>query len=162
MSTPTIGNANSPQVNTCSEENSAPTSTTPVQSTNNVSKPAAKTSAKPTATAGISETQDSYEANAAALDGRDSNTGIETRIFGVRGEVGAQSSVSATMARVGVSSDDGNSKAHMNVFTGQLSSGTRNADGSTGFNVSANATAIGAAPLWGRRYSPWQDGCLGV
>jgi hypothetical protein len=47
------------------------------------------------------------------------------------------------MARIGVSNDDGTNRAQMNVFSGQLSSGTRNADGSTGFNVAANATAIG-------------------
>jgi hypothetical protein len=82
-------------------------------------------------------------AGAAAVKGRDPNTGIEVDVLTVSGQVGLQSEVQAGMQRVGWSSDDGRQSVGMDVFTARANAGIHNVDGSTGLNVGAMAVAIG-------------------
>jgi hypothetical protein len=95
------------------------------------------------AQAGINE-QGDIEAKAAALSGRDPNTGIEMDVFSAYAKTGGQTGVGVRMAKVGVSSDNGANNASMDVFSATVNGGTRNRDGSRGVNADISATAIAA------------------
>ncbi|MFC1705882.1 hypothetical protein ACFL59_03555 [Planctomycetota bacterium] len=113
------------------------------EATDDAQQTSTRTSPAPHADAGVSDSGDSVYAEAAAISGRDSQSGIEVDAFGVRGEVGAQNEASVVMARVGASSDDGTDRIAMDVFSGRANIGIHNADGSTGANAGAMATAVG-------------------
>ena len=97
----------------------------------------------PTARAGINENGD-LEARAAALSGRDSQTGITMDVFSVEARTGGQTGVGARMARVGWESDNQANRVAMDVFSARVSGGTRNTDGSRGVNADVSATAVSA------------------
>jgi hypothetical protein len=110
--------------------------------TNN-QRTSARSGPAPYADAGVTSSGDSVFAGAAAIKGRDPNTGIEAEIFTISGQVGAQNEVQVGMARVGASSDDGRQSIGMDVFTARAMVGIHNPDGSVGLNAGAMATAIG-------------------
>jgi hypothetical protein len=109
----------------------------------NNQRTSARTTPGPYADAGVTSSGDSVFAGAAAIKGRDPNTGIEAEIFTVSGQVGAQNEVQVGMARMGASSDDGRQSIGMDVFTARAMVGIHNPDGSVGLNAGAMATAIG-------------------
>lgn len=115
--------------------------TPPREPVNNAQRTSANTPA-PYADAGVTEDGIAY-AGAAAIKGRDENTGIEMEIYSASVQVGTQNEAQVGMARLGVSSDSGANNATMDIFTAQASAGIHNKDGSTGLNVGATAVAVG-------------------
>lgn len=111
--------------------------------TTDAKRGSARTDFAPRADAGVTSSGDSVYANASMLRGRDPQTGVEADLMRASARAGAQTDVSAGMASVGVSSENGGKSARLDVMTAQAGSGIRNPDGSTGFNVGATATAVG-------------------
>lgn len=83
-------------------------------------------------------------AGVAAIKGREPKTGIEMELFSAGVQVGRQNEAQVTMARVGVSSDDGAQSLRGDIFTGRVSGGTQNPDGSVGANFNISAAVVGA------------------
>lgn len=90
---------------------------------------------------GVTGTGDGVFAGTAALKGRDSKTGLELEVFGVSAQAGLQNEEQVTMARVGLSGQNGAISAE--AFTARRGAGVRNDDGSVGLNAGAVATAVG-------------------
>ena len=90
---------------------------------------------------GVTGTGDGVFAGAAALKGRDPKTGLEMEVFSASAQVGLQREGQATMARVGLSGQNGAIAAE--AFTARAGAGLRNDDGSIGLNAGAVATAVG-------------------
>lgn len=90
---------------------------------------------------GVTGTGDGVFAGAAALKGRDSKTGIEVEVFSASAQAGLQNEEQVTMARVGLSGQNGSVSAE--AFTARRGAGVRNDDGSVGLNAGAVATAAG-------------------
>jgi hypothetical protein len=100
--------------------------------------------AGPFAEASVTSSGDSIYVAAAAIKGRDSNSGIEIEVFSTSAQVGSEFEAQVGAARLGASSDDGANSVGMDVFTARAAMGVHNADGSFGWNAGALATAIGA------------------
>lgn len=90
---------------------------------------------------GVTGTGDGVFAGTAALKGRDSKTGLEVEVFGASAQAGLQNEEQVTMARVGLSGQNGAISAE--AFTARRGAGVRNDDGSVGLNAGAVATAVG-------------------
>lgn len=110
--------------------------------TNNAQRTSAISEPAPYADAGVTDDGVAY-AGAAAIKGRDANTGIEMEIYSASVQVGAQNEAQVGMARLGISSDSGANNATMDIFTAQAHAGVYNKDGTTGINAGATAVAVG-------------------
>lgn len=88
---------------------------------------------------------DSYttRAQAAAVGGRDAQTGVEADVFSVTVEVGSENRGRVGMASVGASSGDGVHRIHGDVMVARAEASVNNRDGGTGLNIGAMSTAVG-------------------
>jgi hypothetical protein len=89
---------------------------------------------------GVTGTGDGVFAGTSALKGRDPKTGLEVEVFGASAQAGLQNEAQVTMARVGLSGQNGSISTE--AFTARSGVGLRNDDGSVGLNAGATATAI--------------------
>lgn len=108
----------------------------------NAQRTSARDGIAPYAEAGSTGDYSLY-AGAAAIKGRDSQTGIEAEVYSASVQIGAQTEAQVAMARIGWSSDTGANNATMDVMTAAAGAGIHNLDGSTGVNARAMATAVG-------------------
>jgi hypothetical protein len=92
-------------------------------------------------------------AEASLLHGRDSRNGLEVSAFDVSGEASSDKidlQFQGTMGHLGISSDDGRTALRGDVFAATAHLGTKNADGSEGFNIGGGATVLsieGTVPI---------------
>ena len=79
-----------------------------------------------------------------ALKGRDAKSGVEVEVFSASATTSPlQDRAQATMARIGMSRDDGRLGASVEVMTAKAHSGTENPDGTLGLNLGAGVTVVG-------------------
>lgn len=92
------------------------------------------------ADSGVTSTGDTLYAGAAALKGRDPNTGVEVEVFSASGQLGGENELQAGFVRTGISGKNGS--LGVEAFTARAAGGAHNDDGSVGINSGAQATAI--------------------
>jgi hypothetical protein len=103
---------------------------------NNAQRTSERSGIGPYAEAGVTgDAADSVYAGAAALKGRDPETGLEVEVFSASVQVGGENEVQAGMARVGISGKNGS--ATLELLTARAAGGAHNDDGSLGANTGA-------------------------
>jgi hypothetical protein len=110
---------------------------------NSAQRTTAQRSAEPYARAGLTTSGDSAYAEAALLKGRDPATGVEAEVFDLSAQVGLESELKLTGARVGFTTDGGQGSGSVEVGTLRAHVGVHNDDGSTGLNAGVSASLIG-------------------
>lgn len=94
------------------------------------------------ASAGVNTAATAAYAEFAALQGSDSNAPLTVEVASVSGQAGRANEVSATLLHLGAG--PASVQASVDVFKAEAHGGIYNPDGSTGVNLGASATLIGA------------------
>lgn len=114
----------------------------PSSAHNNAERTGERSGIAPYLAAGrVGETYGVY-AGAALLKGRDPKSGLDVEVLSVSGQVGTQEEWQASLVRVGTSTPAGS--VGVEAMTLRVSRGIHNDDGSVGFNMGAQLTALGA------------------
>lgn len=99
----------------------------------------------PCADAGLTPDGDGVYAGVALLRGRDAKTGVGVEVMSVSGQVGAQTELSWTEARLTASTVvPVKVTGTVDIITAHAGAGTHNADGSRGLNVGITGIGVGA------------------
>ncbi len=111
------------------------------QAHNNAGRTAETNGVAPYANAGKTASVGAVYAGAALLKGRDSRSGLEVEVLSASGQVGLQEEWQAGLVRLGRSPGEGNTS--IEAMTLRINRGIHNDDGSVGFNLGGQFTALG-------------------
>ncbi|HXK17705.1 MAG TPA: hypothetical protein VNG33_07875 [Polyangiaceae bacterium] len=117
-------------------------SPTPSTANNNAQRTTELSGLGPYASAGPTGAGDAVYAGVALLKGRDAKSGLEVEVLSASAQRGFQEEFQAGLIRLGRS--PGGGSVNLESFTVRANGGCHNDDGSTGLNVGALATALGA------------------